>query len=199
MIKSMTPEIQIIEKPDWVSWENIHEVLVKAHASNRAHGINMRKPSLPGEEIKKEIGDDGVMLIAMEGKKVIGTAALLIKSNHLWYSSKPYGYLCFASILPDFTGRGIYGRLCKERERIAIEKGLSGLYIDTHHNNTTVVKIALQNGFHRVDVKSCKDHWNVVLFKWLNGCPYSDFRCWYEFHKRKMIMKVKTKIKSLIK
>lgn len=195
----MTPEIQIIEKPDWVSWDDIHEVLVKAHASNRAHGINMRKPSLPGDAIKKEIGADGVMLVAMEGEKVIGTAALLTKQNHLWYCSNPYGYLCFASILPEFTGRGIYGRLCKERERIAIEKGLSGLYIDTHHNNTTVVKIALKNGFRRVDVKNCKDHWNIVLFKWLTGNSYTRLRCWVEFNKRKLVLKAQAIIKSLIR
>lgn len=178
--------IIITEKPDWVSWDDIHDVLWKAHASNRERGINMRKPSLPGKEIKKEIGNDGVMLVALDGNKVVGTAALLFKQKPAWYNKDIYGYMCFAAILPEYRGSGIYQQLSEKREEIAKKYSLSGLYIDTHHKNTHLIKIALQNGYHKVDVKACKDHWNVVLFKWLDGCPYSELRCRYEFAKRRI-------------
>jgi hypothetical protein len=75
----MGANLQIVEKPEWVSWEDIHEVLVKAHAQNRANGINMKKPSLPGEKIAKEIGEEGKMFVAMEDNKVVGTLALIKK------------------------------------------------------------------------------------------------------------------------
>ena len=86
-------DIQIIEKPDWVSWDDIHELLVEAHAVNRARGISMRKPSLPGEEIKKEIGSDGIMLVALDGVKLVGTAALLTKQKHSWFVTGDYSQL----------------------------------------------------------------------------------------------------------
>lgn len=174
-----TDKIQITEKPDWVSWDEIHDVLVKAHAKNRSNGINMRKPSLPGEEIKEEIGNDGVMLVALVGKKVVGTAAILPKSRTTWYSKGAYGYLCFASVLPNYNGLGVYKSLCVKREEIARNRGLNKLYIDTHHKNIHVIDINKRNGFIFVGVKVLSDHWNVELFKWLDGCPYSDLRIWF--------------------
>ena len=91
----MEPCIQIIEKPDWVSWDDIHEVLWKAHASNRANGIAMRKPSLLGNEIKKEIGENGKMFVAIVDGQLAGTAAIVHKEGKMWYNNGTYGYLCF--------------------------------------------------------------------------------------------------------
>lgn len=194
----MNGDIHVIEKPDWVSWDDIHEVLVQAHALNRSKGINMRKPSLPGEEIKKEIGDDGVMLVAIDGDKVIGTAALVPKTCSTWFYKGQYGYLCYASVLPEYLGNGVYRMFCEEREKVARKKGFNALYIDTHHDNEHVIKINLKNGFKRVGVRVFSDHWNVVLFKWLDGCPYSDFRCDLMYVKTKIEIKTKWFIKKMI-
>ena len=49
----MTADISIIEKLEWVSWDEIHDVLWKAHERNRANGGLMSYPSLSGEELKK--------------------------------------------------------------------------------------------------------------------------------------------------
>lgn len=191
--------VQIIEKPDWVSWDEIHEVLVKAHAQNRANGINMRKPTLPGEEIAKEIENDGKMFVAIDGEKVVGTAAVKRKKLNLWCGKGDYAYFCFASVLPEYSGQGIYKQLCIYIERESIKSGLSCVMFDTHEKNYRIGVINLRNGYKKVSYKCCGDHNNIIFVKWLKGCPYSDFRCWYEFHKRKMIMKAKTGIKSLIK
>ena len=74
----MDSGIQIMEKPDWVSWETIHDVLWEAHAENRKNGVFMRYPSLSGEEIKRRIDDNGKMFVAIEDGKVIGSAALVL-------------------------------------------------------------------------------------------------------------------------
>ena len=195
----MSKAIQVIEKPDWVSWDDIHEVLVRAHASNREKGINMRKPSLPGEEIEKEVGDDGVMLVALDGNKVLGTAALLPKTGFNWFYKGQYGYLCYASVLPEYHGEGVYRMFCEQRETYARIKGFNALYIDTHHENKHVIDINLKNGFKRVGVRVFADHWNVVLFKWLDGCPYSDFWCDLMFFKTKVEIKTKAFIKKILK
>lgn len=191
--------IQITEKPDWVSWDEIHEALMRAHAFNREHGIIMRKPSLPGDEIRQELGKDGRMFVALSDNHVVGTAAIISKKSKTWYTHAPYGYMCFASVLPEYNGKGIYKRLCDKRECIAKEMGLTGLYIDTHNKNTHVISISLKNGFKRVAVKGCKDHWNVVMFKWINGCPYSDSRCKIEFYKSKIITLLKANTISFLR
>ena len=174
-------DIQILEKPENLSWEIIQNVLNKAHQTNREKGIVMRKPSLPAEELAKEVGEDGVMLVAMDGSRVVGTAALLVKECSNWYSKGQYGYLCFASVLPEYAGKGIYKRLSEERDRIARSKGLNGLLFDTHHKNSRVIAINRKNGFKRVGVRIFDSHWNIVLFKWLNGSDHSSFECFYHY------------------
>lgn len=194
----MDSSIQVLVKPDWISWDDVHQVLVKAHALNRANGIQMRKPSLPGDIISKEIGDDGVMLVAIDGTKVVGTAAIVPKNGSSWYNKGLYGYLCFASVLPDYGGKGVYRRLCEEREKIARAKGIQGLLFDTHHRNEHVIRINEKYGFKRVSVKNCSDHWNIVMFKWIDGCPFSEWRCTYEYTRRKALLMIKRKIDSIL-
>ena len=49
-------EIKIMEKPEWVSWDDIHQLLLAAHKKNIEKGIVMKYAQLPGEEIRKKIG-----------------------------------------------------------------------------------------------------------------------------------------------
>ena len=109
--------VQVVEKPDWVSWDEIHDVIWKAHESNRQQGINMRFPALPGEDIRKRVEGNGKMFVALDGKKVVGTAAIRIKKADLWCGKGDYAYLCFASVLPEYSGQGIYKQLYLYIER----------------------------------------------------------------------------------
>lgn len=172
----MNSEIRYIEKPEWVSWDEIHNVLVNAHAQNRANGIYMRKPTLPGEEIAKEIGNDGKMFVAMDGEHVVGTLALLIKIGKRWYNTGKYGYLCYGAVLPEYGGKGIYRSLYQLAETFAKQLGLKVLTRDTNEKNARMLKITKQEGYHFVEYKVCKDHFNIVRVKWLDKCPYPS---WY--------------------
>ena len=82
----MDSSIQIIEKPDWVSWDEIREVLWESHAENREQGIVNTYYSLPSDEIRRFVGDKGKMYVALDGKKVVATGAVLIRNNRIWYA-----------------------------------------------------------------------------------------------------------------
>lgn len=172
----MNTSIRIIEKPDWVSWEDIHKVLWDAHAENRKKGIVMSYPSLAGEEIKKKIGDNGKMFVAIEGDKVVGTLALINRVEKRWYNSGTCGYLCFGAVLPTYSGKGIYRSLYQLAETTAKQMGLPVLTRDTNEKNARMLKITKQEGYHYVACKAYKDHFNIVRAKWLDKCP---FPSWY--------------------
>lgn len=191
--------VQVIEKPDWVSWDEIHEVIWKAHESNRQQGINMRFPALPGEEIKKRVADNGKMFVALDGKKVVGTAALRTKKANLWCGKGEYAYLCFAAVLPEYSGQGIYKQLYIYRERESIKNGLSRIMFDTHEKNTRMAEINLKHGYRKVSYKRYDDHYNIIFVKWLDGCPYSDFRCRMEFGLQKLKVRIRTFVLSIHK
>jgi hypothetical protein len=113
--KMKESSIQIIEKPEWVSWDEIHEVVWEAHANNREKGIIMSYPSLSGEEIKNMIGDHGKMFLAVGGLFLFGIYGLLwgtvIHSAictliNMWLVSKHIGYKTLSQlkdILPIMT------------------------------------------------------------------------------------------------
>lgn len=183
--------IQIVEKPEWVSWDDIHNVLWTAHADNRNKGVVMRYPSLSGEEIRLKIEGHGKMLVALDETKVVGTAAIIVKGAKYWCGKGNYAYICFASVLPEYNGKGIYKALDIKREEIALSMGLERMLGDTHENNTHRLVIAKKAGYRFVDYKPYGDHFNVVMVKWLNGCPYSSFRCEVAFHMRKWSVKTR--------
>jgi GNAT superfamily N-acetyltransferase len=195
----MNQNIQIIEKPEWVSWDEIHNVLWKAHEKNRQNGIIMALPTLPGNLIREKIEGHGKMFVALDGEKVVGTAALAIKQYSLWCGKGSYAYCCFASVLPEYNGKGIYKALDLRREELALSMGLVSMIGDTHENNQHRLDIAKKAGYKFVDYKYYKNHYNVVMVKWLNGCPYSEFRCKIEFHKRKLKVKIKQATKSILR
>ena len=46
-------------------------------------------------------------------------------------------------------------------------------------------------GYKYVDLQYYKDHFNVALVKWLDGCPYSDLKCRYKFHSKALKARIK--------
>ena len=187
----MNSEIQVTERPEWVSWDEIHEVLWKAHEQNRKKGVIMSYPSLSGEEIRNKIGNNGRMFVAIESKKVIGTLALIIKTGKRWYNTGQYGYLCFGAVLPEYSGKGVYRSLYQLAETTAKQMGLSVLTRDTNENNARMLKITKQEGYYFVECKAYKDHFNIVRAKWLNNCPFSTLYIKTRFNISKIYVKAR--------
>lgn len=187
--------IQIVEKPEWVSWDDIKRCLYEAHAQNRAKGINMTHYLWTAEKIKESLGEHGVMLVALDGKKLVGTAAIADKKSNVWYARGRYAYMCFAGVLPSYNGHGIYKSFIERREKYARNMGFDTLLFDTHSKNTKVQNIARKNGYRFVNYFMAKsgDHNSVVMAKWLKGCPYSSLYCWKHYYIKKMRTLLKTK------
>ena len=171
----MDTSIQIIEKPEWVSWEEIHQVLWKAHEQNRQKGIFMLLPTRSAEELQKYV-DGGKMFVATDGDRVIGTLALVVKEGKQWYNKGRFGYLCLGAVLPDFSGKGIFRLLYDVAEKEALRLRLPVLTRDTNEKNVRMLKISKKEGYHFVAYRACRDHFNIVRAKWLQTCPFSP---WY--------------------
>jgi GNAT superfamily N-acetyltransferase len=154
----------------------------------------MSYPSLSGDEIKKRIENNGKMYLAIEGQNVIGTLALIIKKGNKWYNKGMYGYLCFGAVLPNYSGKGIYRSLYKVAETTALNMGISVITRDTNEKNARMLKISKQEGYHFVECKAYKDHFNIVRAKWLDGCPYPSLYIKLKFHLSKFKQKIRYKM-----
>ncbi len=189
----MKDNIQIIEKPEWISWDNIHEVLWKSHAQNREKGISMAYPALPGDKIREKIEGHGKMFVALDDETLVGTAAVIRKQAYLWCGRQEYGYCCFSAVLPEYSGKGIYKNFVYLQEKEAATMGLVMMMFDSHEKNSRVLDVNRKNGYKAVDISIWKDHYNVVMVKWLNGCPYSDWYCHLQFYIHKWYRKLRFK------
>lgn len=189
----MNSEIKIIEKPDWVSWEKIHEVLWKAHEQNRQKGIMMQLPALSAEELQKFVGE-GKMFVAMDDNRVIGTLALVIKEGKRWYNQGRYGYVCLGAVLPDYSGKGVFRLLYDHVEKEALLLKLPVLTRDTNEKNFRMLKISKKEGYYFVAYIAYRDHFNIVRAKWLNGCPYPSWYINLRFHLSKFKQKTRYKM-----
>ena len=188
-------DIIITEKPNTVSWDEIHEVLWTAHAKNREKGMYMRYPSLSGEELKNLIGEKGKCFVAMCDGKVIGTNAYILKKNNRWYAKgQIVAHFCLASILPDYQGSTAYFSLIRYRQRYIDKLGIKIVDMDTAEDNKMVQKLLLKLGYKYVDyIASKSPHYSVVMARWQDGCPFSDKYCAFRFWIRKIKVRLRYK------
>lgn len=175
----MKTNIQVIEKPEWVLWDEIKKCLSDAHTINRDNGINMSHYQWSAEKIKDYIGDKGIVLVALDGRKIVGTASFTEKNGGKWFAKGRYAYMCFAGVIPEYKGIGLYRILTTKREEIAQKKGYKLLVFDTHIQNKEVQTIAKRRGYKYVQYfqAASKDHFSVMMAKWLGKCPYSKIYC----------------------
>lgn len=194
----LNDNIRIIEKPEIVSWNDIQEILWRAHERNRSQGIIMGHQNLSGEEIRELIGNDGIMFLAMHDDKCIGTAAVKFKEASFWFGRTKCAYRCFESVIPEYQGLGIYKKFTEQIESFSSDRGIEVMMLNTHPKNVRVIEISKRVGYRIVKYSSSGKYKYVYLVKWLKGCPYSQSRCSYEYLKTKILSKTKHTIKSIL-
>lgn len=193
-----TGDIIIQEKPVNVSWDDIKDCLHVAHLDNYNKGIVMQHQGLTGDEIKELLGNEGQMFVALSNDRVVGTAAIKPKETSFWFGRSLFAYFCFAGIIPEYKGEGLYKCFNVKREKYAQSLGIDKLMFNTHPRNKRVIDVALRSGYKLVRYSKFDIFSYVYLVKWLNGCPYSDYRCRYEYLKSKYIALTKYYIKRII-
>ena len=184
------------EKPNSVSWDAIHDVLWKAHEQNRAQGMRMLYPSLPGDELEKLIGAEGRCFVAMDGAKVIGTCSFKPVKRNNWYSKgRTTAYYILDGVLPEYAGKGIHSKLFRLRQSYVENHGFDFFIMDTSEHNLPIQKAFLKNGFSYVSFKaySTGGNYAVIMAKWLGKSPFPQWYCKGRFLLRKAYIKMRFK------
>ena len=179
-------EIVVLERTGNVSWEEISSVLKQAHAENVKNGIVLPYPALPPEELyAKTEGRGGKMIVALCEGKVVGTGAVAIIEKEFWCGKGKYAYCFLDAVLPEFMGQGIYAKIVEWQENYAKSVGVDRMLFDTHELNKRMIKISERHGYRKIQYRVKEGRNSVVLVKWLNGCPYSRFKCAWVYSRKK--------------
>jgi len=169
-------EIKIIPKPDNISYDDIHELLLEAHKKNYKNGIVLQYTQKTGDQIKEKLGEEGQCWVAMDGDKVVGTTSVtFFQGKNWWNKGKKVAHGCFTGILNQYQGLGIMEELNQKKYDYIVQHGVDMTEGDTAETNKTVLKVFGRDGFKVVSYFAAKNnHYSVRLVKWLNCCPFSD-------------------------
>ena len=190
-------QITVMEKPDWISYDEIADVLHDAHKENLSRGLDYSAAIQSGEEIEALLHDNGRFYVALaDGKKVVGVSAIRLREKSFrWFGQKkPYGKVMLEGVRPEYQGLGINSMLRKEIYDYAYQY-VDFLELDTAEKNTKAIAINKKHGWIPVDYITRKTNhfYSVVMARWKDGCPYSVLDCQLHFLKNKMIIRRKYK------
>lgn len=172
-------EIVAMRKPDWVSWDTIHEVLDNAHKVNKKRGFEMINSHLTGEQIKKKVGD-GICVVALDGDKVVATQSVSVFKGDRWYSKgKKVAHFCLTGIMKRYQGCGIKEMLDKVCDEFVAEIKPDIIQANTAEDNIVVLKGAAARGniILAYEVFRKTDYYTVFFARWPQGRPYPLWYC----------------------
>lgn len=185
--------IEVLQKPESVSWAEIHDVIYKAHESNRKNGVDIRNAYLSGEELKESLGSEGVCFVALDGDKVVATSSVAFHTLNTWYSrGQKVAYGTLSAVLPEYKGRHLFSRLEQARVDYARSKDCEGFYVNTAERNTKIRDIKKKYGYFEVAIgrTSFNPHNYITIYKWLGERPFPEYyirlRFFYSWLKLKM-------------
>lgn len=183
-------EIKYMEKPDWVSWEDVLTCLHEAHKVNKRKGFTMPGYAMTMEEYMEKLGD-GQCFVALEGNKVIGvTSVKFIKSRRWCTWGKKVAYNGLDGILKEYQGTDVFISLNALRYKYIKESGVNIIEFNTAEHNKVVIKNNLKRGARIVQYahRAKGGYHPIVMVRWLHGCPYPDWLCNFMFKLSKMIV-----------
>ena len=172
-------EINFLEKPEGVSWEDIHQCLYLAHQVNRKRGFNMVSQDLSAEKLENLIEGRGRCFVAFDKEKLVGVATVrFFKSRRWWAWGRTVAYNGLDGVLKEYQGTDVFLGLQEMRNAVIKESGVRIIQSNTAVENTVVLRRVKKAGWKFVQFSATgkgADHYSVIMARWLDGCPWPDW------------------------
>lgn len=185
-------ELRVLEKPDWISWDDVQKCIHDAQLTNTTKGFDMSFGHQTGAELCEKVGDGYCFVVLNEKNAVVGTITLKVMDIKSWWHRGSAGYHCFEAISPDYRGTDAYfdmhAHLIKKEKQL----GLKVIYADTAEKNKVILKASKKTGWKHVQFTTFQgcDYYSIYLVKWYDTCPFSDRYINFMFKLSKVIIKI---------
>ena len=184
-------EIQFMEKPEWISWEEVRECMRSSHQTNTKLGFEMLNSKRTVDDLKNKMKVVH-LFVAIDDKKLVGLAgAKLIKMNK-WWTRNVVSYHCFDAILPDYRGTDVYIGLKDIRDRFDKQNNVRIFQFNTAEHNKTIIRLTEKKGYKRVQFAPTGEganYYSITMVKWSDGCPHKDWFVVFMYKLSKFVSK----------
>lgn len=188
MGNDLTDGLVIIPKPDYISWEEITQLLHLGYSERANEGLNYSATHQSVEKTIARVGD-GVCLVALLDGKLIGTESYnLIKKKKLkwkkWYQDEEYFYLHSLTVHPDYKRKGIGLKIRNYIRDEAIKNSVGSLISDTSEDAKWLISWYDRLGHKKVGCVSHlgTNYYSVVMRTPISGKKYSDRYRMFRFY-----------------
>jgi len=133
----------------------IMEIIQAAQQYLKEEGIDQWQNNYPNpESLKADIINNNSYLIE-DRDKIIATAAVIFGDDPTysyiedgeWLSSGNYGVIHRAAVAENYKGQGIVSEIFAQTYKLAAEKGITSIRIDTHPENIAMQRAIKKEGF----------------------------------------------------
>lgn len=141
--------LEIIPKPDSISWEEITDLLHRAFAEHSSRGLHYGACTQSSEVTRQRAGD-GICLVALLDGKLVGTGLVNIQQRY----GKKIGYLSQLGVLPEVKGQGIGTKIKEMVIDICRQRRADAIYCNTSEKAGKVVKFYLEGRWQKIGLLS---------------------------------------------
>lgn len=180
MEKYLDENLVIIPKPDFISWQEITQLLHLGYSERADEGLNYSATHQSVEKTIERVGN-GVCLVALLNGKLIGTETYnLIEKKKLkwkrWYQDEEYYYLHSLTVHPDYKRKGIGLKIRNYIRDEAIKNKVGSLISDTSEHAKWLIRWYERLGHKKVGCVSHSgtNYYSVVMRTSISGKSYSD-------------------------
>lgn len=167
---------RIIEKPDFISYEQIQALLTRSHSTNADRNLLYATANQTTEQLIKKI-QGGVCFVALleDSDQLIGTVSVTPIRQNYWYNHGPAALVKLMGVDPDFRGMRISSALLETCMAYAEAQGFPVMVTDSAEQNTAIRHLFTGYGFRIVDycLYAANNFYSTVYAYWFDGCPYS--------------------------
>lgn len=141
--------LEIIPKPDSISWEEITDLLHRAFAEHSSRGLHYGACNQSSEVTRQRAGN-GICFVALLDGKLVGTGLVNIQQRR----GRKIGYLSQLGVLPEVKGQGIGTKIKEARIDICRQRDVDAIYCNTSEKADNVVNFNLKGGWQKIGLLS---------------------------------------------
>ncbi len=189
-------ELKVMPKPDYVSWEDVSELLKKANKVNEKKGFSMSDLNLPPEKLELQVAGGGLCVVALIGEKLVGVTSCNLQERTWWFNKKKKCARKFMTgILKSYQGCGILYEMDKVLDDYIRSCGCDMIVASTAEGNQSVRMNSKLGGYKELAYESfgTTSYYSVIFAKWFDGCPYPDWYIRLRFSLSRLYVKTRFK------